>query len=84
MIRAIHRAKTVKLVWVINREEVRIRERFFTAATTIGAAGSLEGETVASMKRLLSKSPQWDLGPFNYLFTRYEAKHRDCLCRQFW
>lgn len=84
MVRAIHRAKTVKLAWVINREEVRIRERFFTnTSATGGGAAGLEGETVASMKRLLSKSPELDLGPFNYLFTRYEAKHRDCLCRQF-
>ena len=41
MIRAIHRARTVKLVWVINREEVRIRERFFSA--TAGAAGLERG-----------------------------------------
>jgi hypothetical protein len=80
MVRAIHRAKTVKLAWVINRDEVRIRERFFSS--TAGASG-LEGETVASMKRLMSKSPELDLGPFNYIFTKYEAKHRECLHRQF-
>ncbi|CAB9515628.1 expressed unknown protein [Seminavis robusta] len=76
MIRAIHRAKTVKPIWVINRDEVSFRERFTSSA--------LDGETVAAMKRLMSKSPEpLDLGPFNYLFTKYEAKHREVLCRQF-
>jgi hypothetical protein len=76
MIRAIHRARSVKPVWVINRDEVSFRERFTNAA--------LDGETVASMQRLMLKSPDpCDMGPFNYVFTKYEAKHRDVLCRQF-
>jgi len=73
MIRAIHRARTVKPVFVINREEVRVRERF----------SALDGDTVACIARLVAKNSEIDLGPLNYVFTKYEEKHRDCLCKQF-
>lgn len=73
MIRSLHRAKSIKPVFVLSRDEVRVRERF----------SAFDGETVACISRLLSKSQDLDLSPLNYVFTKYEEKHRDCLCKQF-
>ena len=73
MVRSLHRAKSIKPVFVLSRDEVRVRERF----------SAFDGETVACISRLLSKSQELDLGPLNYVFTKYEEKHQDCLCKQF-
>ena len=73
MVRSLHRAKTIKPVFVLSRDEVRVRERF----------SAFDGETVACISRLLCKSQDVDLSPLNYVFTKYEEKHRDCLCKQF-
>lgn len=70
IIRAIHRANTVRPVLVLSREGMGDR---FTAFSG----------TLSSVTRLIGRSENVDLKPFNYIFTKYEPKHRTCMCRQF-
>ena len=70
IVRAIHRAKTVRPVLVLSREGMGDR---FTAFS----------ETLSSVTRLIGNSESVDLKPFNYVFTKYEKRHRTCMCRQF-
>ena len=70
IVRALHRANTVRPVLVLSREGMGDRFSAFS-------------ETLSSAKRLLGNFDTIDLKPFNYMFTKYEKRHRACMCRQF-
>lgn len=70
IVRALHRANTVRPVLVLSREGMGDRFSAFS-------------ETLSSAKRLLGNFDTVDLKPFNYMFTKYEKRHRACMCRQF-
>lgn len=71
IVRALHRAKNVRPILVLSREGMGDR---FTAFS----------ETLTSVTRLLGNTESGvDLAPFNYVFTKYEKRHRTCMCRQF-
>ncbi|CAB9504175.1 expressed unknown protein [Seminavis robusta] len=70
IVRALHRARSVRPVLVLSREGMGDRFSAFS-------------ETLASVTRLIGKPTAVHLKPINYVFTNYEKRHRNCLCRQF-
>ena len=70
IVRALHRAHSVRPVLVLSREGMGDRFNAFS-------------ETLSSVTRLLGNTDKIDLKPFNYIFTKYEKRHAACKCRQF-
>jgi energy-coupling factor transporter ATP-binding protein EcfA2 len=70
IVRALHRARSVRPVLVLSREGMGDRFRDFP-------------ETLNTLTRLVGRPTAVHLKPMNYIFTNYEKKHRNLLCRQF-
>jgi len=70
IVRALHRARSVRPVLILSREGMGDRFSAFS-------------ETLSSVTRLIGNAESVDLRPFNYVFTKYEQRHRSCMCRQF-
>jgi energy-coupling factor transporter ATP-binding protein EcfA2 len=70
IVRALHRARSVRPVLVLSREGMGDRFSDFS-------------ETIRSFTRLIGKPTAVHLKPMNYIFTKYEKRHRNLLCRQF-
>ena len=72
IVRALHRAKNVRPLLVLSREGMG--DRFSAFSETLTSATRLIGN---------AESAELLLAPFNYVFTKYEKRHRTSMCRQF-
>jgi hypothetical protein len=70
LIREIRKAKSVKPAVIISRDGMGDR---FQAVS----------ELLDTLTRMLGNSPEVDLKPLSYAFTKYENKYRHRLCKQF-
>jgi energy-coupling factor transporter ATP-binding protein EcfA2 len=71
LVRAVHKAKTVRPIFVLSRDEIGFRDRF-----------NAYPQILSILCRLLSTDVDANLEPFNFIFTKYEAKNVSGLRRQ--
>jgi energy-coupling factor transporter ATP-binding protein EcfA2 len=72
LVRAIHKARTVRPVLVLSRDEIGFRDQF-----------NAYPQILSILVRLLGTDTNVDLKPFNFVFTKYDSKNTNSLRRQF-
>lgn len=73
MVRALQSAKSVRPVMVVSRDGMGVRGRNSAISETLSSLANWMGDGEGKV----------DFRPFQYIFTKYEEKHRTCICRQF-
>lgn len=72
LVRAIQKAKTVRPVLVLSRDEIGFRDQF-----------NAYPQILSILVRMLGTDSNVNLEPFSFVFTKYDAKNSNCLRRQF-
>jgi len=77
MVRAIQKARTVRPVLVVSRDGMGVRGRFSAFSETLSSIADMMGDGEDG------KGGDVDFRPFQYVFTKYDGKHRTAICKQF-
>ena len=72
LVRELQKAKTVRPVLVLSREEVGFRDQF-----------NAYPQILSILTRLLGTDSNVDLDPFNFIFTKYDTENANGLQKQF-
>lgn len=72
LVRAIQKAKSVRPVLVLSRDEIGFRDQF-----------NAYPQILSILVRMLGTDSNVNLEPFNFVFTKYDTKDPNCLRKQF-